>query len=184
MNTPVDDRYFEWLYSQIGAVSNRNPARSYWNVCRKLHSTEFVWLVANDDNRVEEGKELRHQFLSEQGSDGVDPMWMGLGCSVFEMLIALARRACDLTYSADNEILPGEWFRTFLKNLGFDKATDDKFTAVTERRLETVLDRFIYRNYRDNGRGGLFPLKKPDTDQTKVELWYQLNAYVIENSMV
>jgi len=184
MSTPVDDRYFEWLYSQVGAVRNRNPARSYWDICRKLHSTEFVWLVPNDDNRVEEGKDLRHQFVSEQGSDGVDPIWMDLGCSTFEMLIALARRACDLTYTAEREVPTGEWFHIFLKNLGFEKVTDDKYSEVTERRLESVLDRFIYRNYRVNGRGGLFPLRRPDTDQTKVELWYQLNAYVIENSMV
>lgn len=184
MTSPVDDRYFEWLYSQVGAVRNRNPARSHWNICRKLHSTEFVWLIPNDDNRVEEGKDLRQEFISVQGSDGVDPYWMDLGCSVFEMLIALARRACDLTYTADNETPPGEWFHVFLKNLGFGDATDNKYNEATERRLEAVLDRFIYRNYRVNGRGGLFPLKKPATDQTKEELWYQLNSYVIENAMV
>lgn len=184
MTTPVDDRYFEWLYSQVGAVRNRNPARSYWNICRKLHSTEFVWLIPNDDNRVEEGKLLREEFVNEQGSDGVDPYWMDLGCSVLEMLIALARRAADLTYSADDEIVAGQWFHIFLKNLGFEKAKDDAYSSAIERRLETALDRLIYRNYRVNGRGGLFPLKKPDKDQTKVELWYQLNAFVIENSMV
>lgn len=179
MTPPVDDRYFEWLYSQIGSVRNRNPARSYWDLCRRLHSTEFVWLISNDDNRVEEGKELRLDFIDEQGSDGVDPMWMDLGCSVFEMLVALAHRA---TFVVTLE--PGEWFGIFIKNLRFDKYTDANYTQTIDKRVLARTEDFIYRNYRVSGSGGLFPLKKPSTDQTKVELWYQLNAYVIENSMV
>jgi len=38
----------------------------------------------------------------------------------------------------------------------------------------------IWRDYHADGRGGFFPLTNPDTDQTKVEIWYQMNAYVTE----
>ena len=38
----------------------------------------------------------------------------------------------------------------------------------------------IWRTYDSNGYGGLFPLRNPREDQRKVELWYQLNAYLLE----
>lgn len=180
MSAPTDDRYFEWLYKHIGAVSNRNPARSYWNLARKLYTTEFVWLVANDDNRVEDGKDLRYEFMDEQGSGiEVDTEWLSLGCSVLEMLIALSRRG---SFQTDEE--PGVWFRRFITNLGFEMYTDVNYTEVSEKNVDKILEKFIYRNYRMNGQGGLFPLRKSSTDQTKVELWYQMSAYIIENSMV
>jgi hypothetical protein len=180
MSSPIDDRYFEWLYGQIGAVSNRNPARSYWNLCRKLFQTEFFWSVPNDDNRVEDGKDLRHEFIGEQGSVVVDPDWMDLGCSVFEMMVGLARRAYFQTDKPETD----GWFRKFLVNLGLDMYTDANYNEVSERYVDEILDRFINRHYRRNGRGGLFPLENPNGDQTKVELWYQMHAYIIENNMV
>jgi hypothetical protein len=37
------------------------------------------------------------------------------------------------------------------------------------------------REYFPSGKGGLFPLENPREDQTKVEIWYQMHAYVMEN---
>lgn len=176
MSPPVDDRYFEWLYSQFGAVRNRNPARSYWKLAKLLYSTEFVWLIPNDDNRVEDGILLREEFVSEQGSDGVTQEWMTLGCSVLEMLIALARRAGYQTGEPDTE-----WMFQFFTNLGLIPYTDNKFNAAAEDRIKDILETFVTRGYREDGEGGLFPLKNSSLDQTKVELWYQLNAYILEN---
>lgn len=179
MTSRLDDRYFEWLYSQIDAVRNRRPAREFWNLARKLHSTEFVWLIPNDDNRVEDGKDLRVRFVNEQGVGQVDPMWMDLGCSMFEMLVALAQRAC---FQTEDE--PAVWFGIFLDNLGFEKYNDERWTKIIEARVGRKLEDVIYRNYQQNGRGGLFPLQNPEMDQTKKELWYQLSEYILENSMI
>lgn len=175
MTGTPDDRYFEWLYKQLGSVRNRNPARSYWGLFRQLYSKEFVWLVANDDNRVEDGKELRHEFVDEQGSDGVDPSWLTLGCSMLEMLIALSRRA-----SFESELAPTEWFWFFLKNIGIEQYTDEYYKSTDVGVVDEALDRVIYRTYLPDGIGGLFPLRNPSNDQRKVELWYQLAAYLIE----
>jgi hypothetical protein len=179
MSPPIDDRYFEWLYSQFGAVRNRNPARSYWELSKKLYSTEFVWIVPNDDNRVEDGKCLRDDFMHEQGSDGVTDEWMTLGCSILEMLVALAQRASDVD---DRE--PSAWIETFFKNLGLIAYTDKVYASrknPVSSKINRILEDFIYRNYKADGEGGLFPLRHPKHDQTKVELWYQLNEYVLEN---
>lgn len=175
MSPPVDDRYFEWLYSHFAAVRNRNPARSYWKLAKLLYTTEFVWTVANDDNRVEDGLLLRQDFMSEQGSDGVTDDWLALGCSMLEMLVALAKRAA---YQSDEPEI--EWVGRFLTNLDI-RYPDSKFTPAVEDRTRGIIERFIYRAYEEDGQGGLFPLRYPSLDQTKVELWYQLNAYILEN---
>lgn len=175
MSPTLDDRYFEWLYSQIGAVRNRNPARSYWKFARQLYVKEFVWLIPNDDNRMEDGKELRYEFLNERGIDRADPEWMSLGCSVLEMLIALARRA-----SFETDEAPGEWFWRFIINMGIFGHTDDHYSDATTREVDDAIDVFMFRNYSPSGKGGLFPLTHAAEDQRRVELWYQLAAYLQE----
>lgn len=176
MSAPLDDRYFEWLYSHIGAVRNRNPARSHWHLARQLYVKEFVWLVPNDDNRVEDGRDLRYEFINETGADDVDPNWMGLGCSMLEMLIALSRRA---SFEHDAKT-PDEWFGLMLHNIGLDKYSDARYSDAVAQDVDETLDRVIYRTYDPTGHGGLFPLSHTFHDQRKVELWYQLAEYLLE----
>lgn len=176
MTATLDDRYFEWLYSLVAATRNRDPRRSYWKLLRQLYTKEFVWLIPNDDNRLEDGKELRYEFLEHAGIDEIDPNWMDLGCSMLEMMIALSRRA---SFEYDG-MTPVEWFGTFLRNLEIDRCNDAIFTNEIARDIDAILDRVIYRHYRRNGHGGIFPLNHTPHDQRKVELWYQLAEYVLE----
>ena len=174
MNGTLDDRYLEWLYGQIGSVRNKNPSRSFWKLARQLYTKEFVWNVPNDDNRVEDGRDLRLEFLDQY--DEVADEWLELNCSMLEMLIALSRRAAFEETSKTSF----DWFWTFLQNIDIDwfsdKFYDDDARSVIDSKLDTV----IYRRYAANGRGGIFPLKRPDKDQRNVELWYQLAAYLLE----
>ena len=142
---------------------------------RQLYVKEFVWLIPNDDNRAEDGKALRYEFINEQGIDEVDQEWLDLGCSFLEMLIALARRAA---FESDDEVV--EWFWRFIFNLGLNNHTDSAYTRETEREVDNVLDTVIFRTYDADGLGRLFPLTHPRQDQRKVELWYQLAAYLTE----
>lgn len=143
---------------------------------RQLYTKEFVWLIPNDDNRMEDGKELRYEFLDVEGIDQVDPLWMDLGCSMLEMLIALSRRA---SFEYDR-LTPVEWFSIFLRNLEIDRCNDAMYDDDIARDIDAIMDRVIYRNYLPSGTGGIFPLKSPSRDQRKVELWYQLAEYVLE----
>ena len=79
-----DDAYLGWLYSQVASVHLKNPSRTYWSLFRCLYTTEFVWFVPNDDNRVEDGRALRYQFIEETGTE-VDPEWLHLGCSMIDL---------------------------------------------------------------------------------------------------
>ena len=131
--------------------------------------------MPNDDNRIEDGKKLRYEFLNAQGIDEVDPEWMSLGCSMLEMLLGLARRA-----SFESDEASTEWFWRFIVNLGLYKYNDKTYTNEVSTIVDETLDRVIFRTYSPNGAGGLFPLTHPRTDQRKVELWYQLSAFLLE----
>lgn len=173
MDELLDEQYLTWLYARIGSVKETRKELTYWYLFKLLYTKEFVWLIPNDDNRVEDGRYLRYEFLDEVDVSGnVDPNWMGLGCSVLEMLMGVANR---LAFEADKT--PQLWFWELLTNLGLSGYTD---RSVDERAIEDIVDRLIWRTYKPNGEGGLFPLRHPEEDQRHVEIWYQLSLYIQE----
>jgi hypothetical protein len=168
----LDDQYLAWLYSQVGDVKDRNRSRTYWNLLRQLHSIEFVWIVPNDDNRVGDGLELREEWISAC-SLAVDLDWRTRGCSFLEMLIALCRR---IVFESDGHV--DTWFWHLMDNLGLCEYTDRY--SYNQAEVNTRIRKVIYREYDRNGRGGLFPLRYARKDQRDVELWYQMNAYLLD----
>jgi hypothetical protein len=175
MDEPLDELYCRWLYSQVLPTEFKQPSRRFWTLLRQLFTKEFVWFVPNDDNRLEDGRDLRHEFLREDASLPHDREWLNLGCSMLELLIGLSRR---LAFQMEGE--PRFWFWTLLENVGLDKYNDRYFKSTKEQEVDEVLERIIWRNYDEDGSGGLFPLKHPEKNQTEVELWYQMSAYILE----
>ena len=173
MSAPLDNLYFEWLYAQVGSVKRTNPSATYWKLLKLLFTKEFVWIVPNDDNRIEDGKDLRYEFLDESGIETEDRDWLDLGCSMLELLIGISRR---LAFDGDG--LASDWFWEIIDNIGFrnynDRARIPK--AIVDERLNTI----IWRTYNYDGSGGMFPLNNAREDQRYVEIWYQMNAYLIE----
>lgn len=175
MNEPIEEVYFNWLYSKVASVEVPTPSLTYWTLFRDLHSIEFVWLISGDENRAADGLDVRQEFLTQAGLEE-DPPWLNIGCSVLEMLIAFARRA---EFQTDMPVR--DWFWIFLTNLGLDDLNDAS-NAVSEIVAE-VIDQFIWRTYREDGTGGLFPMTNPKLDQKKVELWYQFHAYLMDQQI-
>lgn len=173
MDGPLDEQYLRWLYSQVLPIESRKSVRTFWALLRQLYVKEFVWYVPNDDNRLEDGRDLRYEFLALEDLPD-DPEWTSLGCSILEMLIGLSRR---LAFQMDGE--PRFWFWQLLENIGLDKY-NDRYYKNSEEEVNEVLERVIWRNYDEDGRGGLFPLRHPDDNQREVELWYQMSAYILE----
>jgi hypothetical protein len=178
MDEPLDELYFKWLYRQVSSPRLRNPARTYWSLLRQLFRKEFVWLVPNDDNRVEDGRDLRYEFLDGNGVDR-DHEWLSVECSMLEMLIGLSRR---LAFEAE-EGEPRDWFWTMLENVDLRQYSDayyDRSSSASDREVNYILERVIWRHYERDGSGGLFPLNAARQDQRKVELWYQSAAFLLE----
>lgn len=169
----LDDRYLRWLYSQVKAVRARKGSRTYWQLFEQLFTTEFVWFVPNDDNRAEDGKDLRKEW-AKSIKDELDPDWLAQGCSFLELLIGLSRR---LAFEGGND--GRAWFWMLIDNLGLTECYDG---SIQPGYVQEVVDRVIWRTYDENGNGGLFPLRESNQDQRQVEIWYQLSAYLLENS--
>jgi hypothetical protein len=170
MTTKIDVEYFEWLTSQI-AVPN---GRSYRDLFEVMHNVEFHWTVPNDDNRIEDGLDLRGVFL-----DGRAPtrFLKESGATMLEILVSLSQR---VEFAAGGRA--SSWAWKLLKNLHLTKKSD----PMTDKDLDDVLDildTLIWRTYKADGRGGFFPLNHPEEDQTKVEIWYQMNKYLIEREL-
>lgn len=179
MDEPLDESYFKWLYEQVASVSYKNPARTYWSLTRHLHKTEFRWSVPNDDNRVEDGRDLRYEF-SKAHRIRPDRDWMDLECSMLEMLIGLARR---LAFEAEGEV--AVWFWELMDNVELRQFNDGAYRPREpgiQEHVTLTLEQIIERNYLPNGQGGLFPLAYPPEDQRKVELWYQMSHYLVERT--
>lgn len=175
MSAYLDERYSEWLYSQVCSVRAKNPSKTFRNLFHILYTKEYVWLIPNDDNRVEDGKDLRYLFLDVEDIElrPEDQRWLELGCSFLEFLIALSRR---VEFETDIDAIT--WFWKLLENIGLNNLNDR--VEIDRDSVEEILDRVIWRNYEYNGRGGLFPLYDAREDQRKVEVWYQLSAYILE----
>src|SRR5574343_937028 len=172
MSEPLDESYFKWLYSQVDDVEETRKSKTCWNFLREFFIKEFVWFVPNDDNRLEDGRDLRYEFVESMNIQEVDITWTQLGCSMLELMIGLSRR---LTFEAEGN--SRDWFWTLVSNLGLRRWPDS--VVCPKDKIDEVLDRVIFRNYDSRGRGGFFPLRKTRNDQRTVELWYQLSEYVL-----
>jgi hypothetical protein len=168
----LDDLYLSWLYSQVGDVKVRNKSRTYWDLFRQMYNKPFVWLIPNDDNRVQDGLDLRYEWAMESGIAPAHE-WMEMDCSFLEIVIALSRR---LAFEGEGH--PPVWFWHLLENLGLHECTDRP--KYNQGWVNEVLDTVIQRTYGPDGRGGFFPLRYPRHDQREVELWYQMNEYLLD----
>jgi hypothetical protein len=177
----IKQLYFDWLYSQAFRSRGDDSPVSYVAVAVRMHSIHFIDRVPNDDNRSAEGEELRDEFISTlSGIDIEDYTELySLGkATILEVLVAFSRR-CD--YYVD--VGPRVWIMAFLDNLGLTKYSDSRYRDRDAFRIDKILRTMNERKYDRTGQGGLFPLKNPENDQRKVELWYQMSAYMTENKM-
>lgn len=171
----LDQRYLNWLYDQVANVKARARSRTHRSLFEQLSETIFVALVAHDENRIADAKDLRYEYLSENEDEQGDPAWTRSPCSMLEVLIVLSRQ---LAFEMDDSVQP--WFWHLLEVLDLERFNDRMYDESSREEIANTLERVIWRNYKPNGEGGLFPLRNPIEDQRDVELWYQLNAYLLE----
>lgn len=163
-----EETYFSWLCHQIHAKNTHQKELAFL-----LHQIPFSGLIPNDDNRAEDGLILREVFTDEKELDisMIDPE-----CSVLEMLIALAKRIEYIIEDPTSNEDMVTWFWRMLDNLGLET---NQVTSL--QKNEEIIENFLRRDISPKGHGGLFPLSRSRRDQRKVEIWYQLMAYLDEN---
>lgn len=175
----LNNEYFEWM-CKIVHDTKYTRRSSYKKLLKYLHDREFEFIIDMDSNRAEDGMDLRSRFaydykrlgptIAEYLDDGP--------CSILEMMVALAIR-CEEHIMDDPEMgnRTGQWFWGMIENLGLKSMTDNRFD---ERYVEKVIDRFLNREYEENGEGGLFTVNRCAFDLRTVEIWYQMCWYLDE----
>jgi hypothetical protein len=173
MSDSLSEGYLQWLGPQIRDEENEGSGAQYWDLLSLMYEKEFTWSVHNDENRLGDGLDLRTEYSRVTGASRADLLALG-PCSFLEVLIGLSRR---LEFSAGGSARGWAWI--LLGNLGLHKMVDP-LNRRKVHKVDDILDTVIGRTYQPDGTGGFFPLAWPDDDQTQIELWYQMAAYIEE----
>lgn len=170
----IREEYFEWMFDLV-CDERFSKAISYRKLLTRLHETEFTYIIPRDENRALDGIGLRHQFARVNGYYDLSDVLYG-PCSVLEMLIALSIR-CEESIMDDPSVgdRTGQWFWGMIVNLGLGSMVDSRFNDLL---VNDAIDRFLNREYRPDGKGGLFTIENCDRDLREVEIWYQLCWYL------
>lgn len=179
-NERLIGKYFTWLLGLIETDCVRTE--DYSLVLEYLFNREFTWIIRNDANRASDGLDLRFEFINtnEYAREiGSVEDFDGIPCSVLEALVALAINwEHEITYDFRLGDRSGQWFWTMIKNLGLLDMPNWRFD---EAKIEEIVDIFLYRKYDYTGKSGIFPIKSGMNDQRKLEIWLQLQEFVLEN---
>ena len=170
----VKDRYFEWLSDY---VCEKSPSThlSYDKLLTHLHDIEFRYSIPKDQNRAEDGIDLRYRFALvlgyEDHTEAITDILDG-PCSVLEMMVALAIR-CEEGIMDDPSIgdRTSQWFWGMITNLGLGGMTDVRFDRDA---VDSTIGRFLDRDYEPDGKGGLFTVRSCECDMRDIEIWWQL----------
>lgn len=176
-----DDPYFQWLCRKVGIPKER----PYLKMAAELHTLIFRPgdAIEADKNRANDGLHLRVDFMERYGVSGSannrGP------CSMLEFLIGLAKRMSYVMGSDENDLHTAHYFWKMIENLRLMKLQDDRYEELNgDFFVGEATERVIFRNYDWNGNGGLFPLKHCVHDQRRVEIWYQMQSWLLESGDV
>lgn len=161
--------YWNWLLDRIMADDR------YSLLMNALNSVEYRWVLPMDENRSQDGLYLRSLFSGETGLDSNSMNWE---CTVLEMLIGLAYR-CDHDIMGDpNDRHPELWFWEMLRNIGLLAMDNENFDR---KEFDDIMNIWMDNQYAPTGEGSIFPVYDPTIDQTRMEIWDQMNLYLSRN---
>ena len=173
----LSERYFNHLVGLVGEYDHRY-------LLLALYRTDYVWEYPLDQNREQDGIELRFHYAEKFGIDyrylehelGTKP------CSVLEMIIALALRI-ENEYMANDiyDDRTGHWFWNMINSLGLLTYSDNNFDLD---KVEEIVFKFLHHQYLPNGAGGLFYMPQPDMDMRKAQIWDQMNHWLIWQNQI
>lgn len=169
----IINEYFDWL---VGIVEPKG-AFTYDKLLTHLHNTKFRYTIKKDNNREEDGLDLRYRFSLDRHCPEAYAYLDG-PCSVLEMMIALAVR-CEEQIMSNTEYgdRTAQWFWQMVANLGLGSMRDELY----DKKVVThAIERFLNRDYEPNGKGGLFTIHYRKADMRTVEIWTQLQWYLDE----
>jgi hypothetical protein len=173
----IVNEYFEWICKLV-CGTDKSRFLSYEKLLTHLHSVKFTYTIRKDQNRAEDGKDLRWRFICGQDYPETYNDYLSCldePCSVLEMIIAIAIRCEDLMDDPSYGNRTAQWFWGMIVNLGIGSMTDARY----DRRLvDVAISKFLKREYEPDGKGGLFTVRNCEYDLRSVEIWKQMCLYL------
>lgn len=172
--------YFKWL---LDFVCDAHQKMDYDIVLWDLFEKDFIWLIEYDENLSIYGLDLRDQFLeSNETYRKMYDIYGGFekNCSILEMMVALSILIEDKIMTNYQENRTGIWFWEMMDSLGltiYDNMSYD------DGEVDEILEKFLYRKYEKNGAGGLFTVKSGCKNMKLLDIWMQMNAFLIEKKV-
>lgn len=169
----VEKEYRDLLIQDLDVRNDEGKRYTFLLGC--LWKKEFYSIIDHDNNRGSDGLLLREQY--------------GFGINDFgparclEVLLVLAKSCSDGFVGSK---VPRSYqlvFWDFLRNLDLDRYDNGKDGWSGPHvyfEIDEKLSSWLERRYSKDGNGGIFPLKDSNKNQKKVELWYQMQNYIIE----
>lgn len=168
----IGERYFDYLLNLCNL--NLIKYQKYDSLFEILHNIEFIAALERDENRIDDGLELRDQFVDQNRING-SYLYDLLGgtASVFEVLVALSLRLTHEYVGTPGDEHPDELFMDFIQNLRLEYWM--KFYDV-----EKIINIWMDRNFSRSGYGSPFPLNNgcDIRDQRYIEIWDQAIDYI------
>jgi len=173
----IVNEYFDWICKLVHGV-DEDDSVSYVRLLSHLHNVRFTYSIRKDQNRAEDGKDLRWRFICgrdypEYYNDYLscldDP------CSVLEMMVAVAIHCEEIMDDPSMGNRLSQWFWGMVVNLGLGSMTDSRYDR---KIVDAAVSRLLKREYEPDGRGGLFTVRNCDYDLRSVEIWFQMCYYL------
>ena len=170
----MDARYFAWLLSKIDC--QEYDVDDYRYLIDTLFRISFRYSIENDDNRLADGLCLRSQYEYETGYV-LRQNVKHIPCSVLEVVVALAIRCEEIMTDYRYGDRVPIWFWSMINSLGLIDQQDNVFDQVF---VDVVVNKFLDREYANNGKGGLFTVSHPYESMREVEIWCQCQWFLDE----
>ncbi|EET59470.1 hypothetical protein BRYFOR_08561 [Marvinbryantia formatexigens DSM 14469] len=173
--TKAENAYFTWLYDLMCA-QRFAAGISYKKLFRSLFNRHFIYRIPNDRNRASDGIALRRRFEYDYTGDASKDIYPGKPCSILEMMVALAIRCeKDIMDDPHKGDRTRQWFWHMIVSLGLNGMNDD---CYDESVVDDILHKFLWRQYKKTGEGGLFTIKNCTQDLRDAEIWIQMLWYL------
>jgi len=180
--------YVEWLESfTVDETIDDSRRLSYSKLLDCLWRIIFIPSVGNDDDRAEDGIDLRRRYCDiltrETGvrvrGDAAEELEEIFGeCRVLEMLIGLSMRMYDLMQDLGIYNSVSHWFWEIIRQVGFDSLDDTNWVNGRDDAMVREVVGHIMRGdgirSRSDWAGGWFGID----GWQNMEIWYQMHAYL------
>lgn len=173
------DGYFDHLASEI--CKKEHHIYDYSMLLRRLYDIPFEVRVEMDENRKIDAYTMKMEYIeSDFGPEYGAEVLEKREISVLEVLFALAKRMerdilGDPMLENDNSYV---YFWDMLRNLDVEKYRNDNFRGVN---VDEKVCKWLRRDYTRDGKGSIFCVTKSKVDMRKVEIWSQMQEYIMKN---